>query len=159
MAIPSDPIIYRQKRNFRVRFDGIGTAEFTSVSGLRKEVATIEFRAGGRPYATKLPGNTTIPRVQMSVGATQDHSLYRWFREVVDMRRELGSGTPSPNIYRTGEIVQYDNGGAILESIRLFDCYPAMFDAGEWDATADEVLIQQLEFEVTNWEPIAVDLE
>jgi phage tail-like protein len=157
MGIPSDPLIYRLKNKFSVSIEGVGTSEFQSVTGVRKEIAPIEFRAGGRNLATKIPGNVTIPPVQMSIGKTQDFTLYQWFREVADLRRELGSGQPDGAFTRTVDIVQYGNGGGVLDRYRLFQAWPSLFDAGEWDATSDEVLITQIELQIYNWEPLGLD--
>lgn len=156
-GIPSDPVIYRLKSRFSVEIEGIGTAEFQTITGLRKEIAPIEFRAAGRNFAKKLPGNVTIPPVQMSVGKTQDFSLYKWLRDVTDMRNSLGSGLPDGAFMRTVDIIQYGNAGVVLERYRLYKAWPSLFDAGEWDATADEVLMSQVELQCENWEPQGVD--
>lgn len=142
MAIIGTPRKFFDRFSFIVDIDGVGSAAFTTATGLQAEAAVVEHSEGGVLTPFKSPGRVTFAPVVLTRGATSDIDLLNWFEEVLDAIANAGLAEPS--FRRNADIVQTDRAGATLERWRLADAWPSIYTPGEWDNTADEKRIESV---------------
>jgi phage tail-like protein len=73
---------------------------------------------------------------------TTDRDLFDWFQDVAIT--SSGLGLTDPNYKRNLDIVQLDRDGTTLRRWTLYRAWPIKFIAGEWDAEADENVIEKV---------------
>ena len=61
-----------------ITFDGMPTAYFRSVSGLKVEIEVVEFREGGSNDVRKLPGQVKYPNLVLKQGFSGVSELQKW---------------------------------------------------------------------------------
>lgn len=153
MAIISEARAYHKKFLFQVEFEGLDSADFVNVTGLRAQTAVIEQWEGGRTTAHKSPGRTTFPNITMQRGRQSGKlSIYEWYRQVTNAAIGRGVALPDPQFRRNGAIVQYDLDGSILSEWKLINAWPAEYMPGEWDATTDENLMEEVVLVIERFE-------
>lgn len=134
--------VFHVKPKFRVEIDGFVSAEFSKASAVEIEFEEAKYRQGGQLHETKIPVLATFSDVTLERGSSKDLDFYNWTRQVGNAA--TGTGLVEPLFRRTVDIVQLDRDNKVLQRWRLFRAYPKKFVAGEWDANAAEVIIQQL---------------
>ena len=150
MPILGTPRKLHERFKFLVHIDGVESAAFQKCSELSVEVADISYWEGGALIPIKDPGRLTFADVTLERGASQNRDFFNWARQVanatiaVPMSTALGSGLPSPAFKRDMAILQLDRDNTILREWSLYGGWPKKFVAGEWDNTADEVVIESL---------------
>jgi len=142
MAIIGQPRSFAKKHRYLVEADGISHAGFAKYSELSVEVATVQYFEGGSILPNKSPGRLTFPDVTLERGVTQDRDLFDWFQDVAIT--SSGLGLTDPGYKRNLDIVQLDRDGTTLRRWTLYRAWPVKFVAGEWDAEADENVIEKV---------------
>lgn len=143
MPITGQPRNYDKKFNFTVEIDGLDVAWFESISSLEAEVGVVEQHEGGQlNVADQSPGKVKFAAVTLSIGATDNRELYDWWLQVVNAA--ANSGLPDAGYKKSVAIVQNDRDGTEKRRWNLFEAWPSKFVAGEWDAKAEENVIQQV---------------
>jgi phage tail-like protein len=133
--------------NFAVELDGITRAGFRECSGLENSQNAGEYREGTdkNPSVRKLPGLVTHSDITLSRGITSDSKLWEWREKVmkgVVERHDIS-------------ITLLDDGGGNAKiTWNLFDCWPRQWTGPSLNATADDVVVEQL---VLAYERIEVD--
>lgn len=132
--------------NFAVELDGITRAGFRECSGLENSQNAGEYREGTdkNPSVRKLPGLVTHSDITLSRGITSDIKLWEWREKVmkgVVERHDIS-------------ITLLDDGGNAKITWNLFDCWPRQWTGPSLNATADDVVVEQL---VLAYERIEVD--
>ncbi len=150
------PRNYYKKFKFTVEIDGMTYAGFSTMSELKQSVGVVEHREGGTLLADKTPGLVTTENVTLERGATQDRELWLWWRQVVRTSNAQGTSLAASGFSRPGALVQQDMDGAELMRWNMTGLWPVSFSAGEWDNSAEEVLIHAVELSVENFEPVEV---
>lgn len=139
---------FMKKFAFRIELDGGAGgpvyAGFSKCSELSVEVANVQYWEGGGLIPNKSPGRLTFADVTLERGATVDRALYDWLNEVVSLAAGSGIGLSDPAYKRNLDIVQLDRDGAVQRRWSIYNAWPTKFVAGEWDANADEVLIESV---------------
>lgn len=150
MPVTGTPRNYDKKFLFAVEIDGLDVAWFESVSGLESEVGVVEQHEGGDPnVADQSPGKVKFSAVTLTLGATDNHELYDWYLLVIDA--EAGTGVVDAEYKKNVSIVQKDRDGSEKRRWDLFECWPSKFKAGEWDAKAEENVMQEVTLTVKRW--------
>lgn len=159
MAIFGKPRTFDKKFKFVVEVDGLGWAGFQKCSELAVEIQQVKYREGGTLVAHKDPGLVEVSDVTLSRGATRDHDLWNWVKQVVDMIASggggaggIGAGAVDPDFRRNADIVQLDRDGTELRRWSLYSTWPTKFVAGEWDNDADENVIETITLAVPNFD-------
>src|SRR3990172_6804347 len=116
------------------------------MSELKVEAAKIEYFEGGALIPIKDAGRLTFSDVTLERGATDDFDFFNWMNDVGNAARGPGGvGVVSPNFKDDSlEIVQRDRDNSTIRSRHLIGAFPISYMAGDWDNTADEVVIEQL---------------
>jgi phage tail-like protein len=132
--------------NFAVELDGITRAGFTECSGLENSQEAGAYREGTDKNLSprKLPGLVTHSDVTLSRGFTNDRKLWDW-RE-----KALKGSVERHNI----SIMLLDDVGEPKIRWNLFECWPRQWTGPSFNATADEIAIEQL---IIAYERIEVD--
>lgn len=144
------------KHQFLVYIDSQISAAFQKCSELSMETAKIEYYEGGAQIPWKVPGRTTMTDITLERGAFSSAKLFDWAKQVTDA--SVGN-IKAPPVYRgvgqmpaaggTGylrqlDIQQLDRAGKIVNRWRVFNAWPTKFVAGDWDNTADEVVVESV---------------
>lgn len=141
--ILGSPRSFHKKFNFSVEIDGITVAWFMSAGPLEAELGVIEQREGGNPVvANQSPGLYKTTPCVLKVGASDNDELWRWWESVIDA--ESGTGDVEDAFKRNMAIVQKDRNGAELRRWNMSEAWPSKFVAGDWDATSEENVIQEM---------------
>lgn len=140
--MPGEPLDFYERFNFIIEIDGIRRAAFNSCSELSVEVGKVELREGGRSIPHKKPGLQNFTDVTLGRGATPDRDLYEWMEQVAKMT--TGVGEIADSYKRELDIVQVDRNGAERRRWTLTKAFPLKFVAGEWDATSEEAVMEQV---------------
>lgn len=137
---------FMKKFQFRIELDGGAGgpvyAGFSKASELSVEVANVQYWEGGAVIPNKSPGRLTFSDLTLERGATSDRALYDWLNEVVSI--SAGIGLTDYAYKRNLDLVQLDRDGAVQRRWSIYNAWPTKFVAGEWDATADEVLLESV---------------
>lgn len=131
---------------FRVIVPGFpGTLAFQKVSGLKISVAATEYREGTDTNTVrKLPGLATYPNIVLSRGLTDNVSLVRWMREIVDLGNE--AQLPDDGEFRREvEIQVLSRRGELVRSYLASSAWAMDLELDELDAQSNNVLIEKLE--------------
>jgi phage tail-like protein len=122
--------------NFSVELDGITRAGFRECSGLENSQNAGQYREGTDKNLSvrKLPGLVTHSDITLSRGITTDSKLWAW-RE-----KAMKGMVERHNI----SITLLDDTGNAKITLNLFDCWPTKWTGPSFNATADEVAIEQL---------------
>ena len=132
--------------NFSVELDGLTRAGFRSCSGLESTTNAVTYREGTDRVLSsrKLPGLLTQGDVTLSRGITADDKLWKWREKVMTGQVERH------NI----SISLLDDGGNAKITWNLFEGWPTQWTGPSFDASSDEVGVEQL---VLAYERIEVD--
>ena len=132
--------------NFAVELDGITRAGFRECSGLENSQNAGEYREGTDKNlsARKLPGLVTHSDITLSRGITADSRLWEW-------REKAMKGTVERHDI---SITLLDDTGDPKITWNLFECWPRQWTGPSFNATTDEVAIEQL---ILAYERIEVD--
>lgn len=121
---------------FVVMIEGLPAATFKSVSGLSMEVEVIEYREGGDTSAIrKLPGTLRYPNVTLKRGLAAGDALWQWMLK-------SAAGTHDP---RKVTVAIYDADGKPIRTFILHDAFPVKWEAGDLDASGNEIAIESIE--------------
>jgi phage tail-like protein len=145
MAVVGTPRNYDKRFLFAVEIDGLEVAWFTTVGSLEAEITVIEQHEGGvLTAADKSLGKVKFPDITCTIGATNNRELYDWWLQVVDVA--ANSGLVDAAYKKNIAIVQKDRDGTTKRRWNLYDAFPMKFKAGEWDASAEENVMQEVTF-------------
>lgn len=144
------PRFYVDKFLWIAQIDGIQHAGFQKCSEIRGEVTEIEYSEGGAFTPQKSPGRVVFPNVTLERGQSGDFDLFAWFEQVIDITvvgpaEGVGTGLAEPDFRKEVDIIQLSRTKEPLFGWRLLRAWPRMFAAGEWDAEADEKVINKVE--------------
>lgn len=142
MAVIGTPRSFHKKFKFVVEIDGFQYAGFQKCSELSVEVVNVQYFEGGSLIPNKSPGRLTFADVTLERGATRDHDLFDWFKDVAIT--SSGLGLPDQAYKRNLDIVQQDRDGVTLRRWTLVRAWPVKFVAGEWDNESDENVIESV---------------
>jgi phage tail-like protein len=122
--------------NFAVEMNGMTRAGFRECSGLEVTQNAVEYREGtDRNNAVrKLPGMATHGDITLSRGITDDKNLWSWREDVLKGKVERHAIS----------IMLMDDIGAPKITWHLFECWPRQWTGPSFNATSDEVAIEQL---------------
>ena len=143
MGVVGSPRSYDKKFLFTVEIDGLDVAWFEACSSLEGEVGVVEQHEGGSiTVADQSPGKVKFSQVTLSIGATDNDELYKWWLRVADV--ESDTGEPDDTYKKNCAIVQKDRDGSEKRRHSLYKAWPTKYKAGEWDAKAEENVIEEV---------------
>jgi phage tail-like protein len=143
MPVTGTPRSYDKKFLFAVEIDGLDVAWFEMISGLEVEIGVVEQHEGGDiNVADQSPGKAKFAPVTLSVGSTDNEDLYNWWLEVCDAASN--SGEVDAQYKKNVAIVQRDRDQSEKRRWTLYEAWPSKYKAGEWDAKAEENVIEEV---------------
>jgi phage tail-like protein len=123
---------------------------FEKCSELSFDVAKIDYWEGGSMIPWKVPGRVTFADVTLTRGACTSIEFYEWATQVANASVGLfptrGWGMPTPGyIVPSIRIKQLDRDGkSVLRAWEVHNAWVQKFIAGEWDNSADGVVIESM---------------
>lgn len=152
MSVIGQPRSFHKGFLFKVEIPGVKYTGFQKVGEIKADVAVIEQWEGGARAADKSPGRYKTADVTLERGATKDHDLWTWFKQVADMSRN-GLSEVDAKYKREVDIVQLDLDGTERERWTLHDAWPTAFSAGSFDNTADSNRIESVTLTYKYFDP------
>lgn len=122
--------------NFSIELDGITRAGFRECSGLENSQNAGEYREGTDRNLSvrKIPGLVTHSDITLSRGVTGDSALWAWREKALK-----------------GSVERHDISITLLDDLgqpkitwNLYECWPTSWTGPSFNATADELAIEQL---------------
>lgn len=121
--------------NFLVEIDGIAQAGFSECTGLRLEVAVIEYREGGEMSSVrKLPGRSTVGDITLKRGITTSKELQEWLESI---RNGVANR-------KNGVIVLLDDERKPVVRWKFVNAFPRKWEGPNLDAKGNDVAIETL---------------
>lgn len=139
------------KHLWLLQLTGFDDTNFQKCSELSTENAEITYPEGGSSIPWKMPGKQTFADVTLERGTSSDAAFYQW--AVLTSNAAIkgagatsrGSGAVAGTWTRHGTLYQLDRDGVSrLRGWTIKNAWVKKFVAGDWDATADEVVIESL---------------
>jgi phage tail-like protein len=114
------------------------------VSGLEHSVEVIEYREGANiDTVYKLPGLSSFQDVTFERGVTQDTDFVNWLQQLFDF--DALDGAASEEGWRRSIIIyQLDMERTRIKSWEILNAWPRQVSTSDFDATANEVLMETL---------------
>jgi len=139
------------KHQFLVQIPGGWSAGFQKCSELSTEIAKIEYYEGGSMIPWKVPGRVSFADVTLERGTSSSLKFYEWMLQVANATvgtfPTRGFGLQTPTYMKDVKIIQLDRDGLVAGSPRIWrvtNAWVQKYMAGDWDNTADEVVIESL---------------
>ena len=144
MAVVGTPRGYDQKWAFTVEIDGLDVAWFETVTGLEFEIAVVEQHEGGNiVVASQEAGMVKFTPAVLTCGVSDNREMYDW--ALLCANAALNGGLVSPDYKKNVAIVQKERDGSTEKRrLTLPDAFVMKYKAGEWDAKASEVVIEEI---------------
>jgi phage tail-like protein len=143
MPIVGTPRIFDSKFAFLVQIDGFSWAGFSKCSAIKSTISEVKHYEGGSLLPYKSLGRGEFANVTLERGATRgDADMYIWMSMALSGPANLG--VKEVAYKRNADFVQLDRDGEVLKRYTLFGCMPVEYEAGEWDNTSDEKVIEKL---------------
>ena len=143
MSVIGQPRSYHKQFLFTVEIDGLDVGWFEKCSEIVGEVGVVEQHEGGNiNVADQSPGKVKFPAVTLTIGATDNNELYNWWLQVIDAA--ANSGGPDETYKKNVAIVQRDRDGTERRRHNLVKAWPSKFKYGEWDAKAEENVMEEI---------------
>jgi phage tail-like protein len=136
MAERQDP--YRNY-DFLVEIDGIAQMGFSDCTGFGSNTDPIEYREGGENrHVRKLPGLTKHSNITLKRGLTDNHDLYKWYKDIQKGKIQR----------KDGAIILLDTEGNPKVRWDFFGAWPTKWDGPDFSAKGTDVAIDTLELAV-----------
>lgn len=145
--------------------NGKAQAGFSTCSVPEATVEPSEYREGGYVYTRKQPGNPSMNDIDMARGVTRgDSTFWKWLRVVIEGSGEYRADLTIMHYHRDTSLNrEYPAVGTVnLAGIDLdkparqylvYEAFPTRHKvAGDLDATASEISIQELTFAFESFE-------
>jgi phage tail-like protein len=123
--------------NFLIEIDGVVKGGFSEVSGLSTDTNLIEYREGNESHGTarKLPGLMKYNNIVLKRGWTNDESLWKWRKAVIDGKTQRTHGT----------ITLLDESRKPALSWNFREGWPSKWEGPALNGKTSEVAIETLE--------------
>lgn len=120
--------------NFRVSIPGLpSTCGFKKIAGLSAERGVIEYAEGGYEMTHKLPGRAKTGELTCEKGMFPSKQVENIFRNA------LKSDDRSTIV-----VALLDAKGNVMRDWKLAECWCSKWEAGEFDATSEDVLVETI---------------
>lgn len=151
MAIVGSTRSYYKKFSFQVEIAGVAFAGFQKAGPLKMTVAKVEQWEGGAIIPNKSPGRVTVEDCVLERGATKDRDLWDWMKQVANIAKN--GGVVDPRYKRDIDVVQLERDGTELVRHTLHNAFPVVFEAGDWDNTADANVMESVTLTYDYFDP------
>jgi len=135
--------VYDKRYRFRVEIDGMTLAAFQSAGPLEATSEVVEQHEGGAQAPTKELGKLSFANIVLMKGKTDNTELYDWWKAV---------NIDGADDKREGSIVQTDRQGTEIRRYDFAGALPVRYRWGDWDATASENVIEEMELSIDSAE-------
>ena len=134
--------IYDKKYSFRVEIDGLTVASFKTAGPLEVTTEVITEQEGGSNADVKELGRSSFANITLAKGVTDNEELWFWMKEGID----------GEDASKDFALVQTNKLGEETRRWEVFGANPVRFKAGDWDGTASENVIEELEVAIESFD-------
>jgi phage tail-like protein len=139
---------------FRVKWDGNYVLGCSKISGLKRTIDVVRFRAGGN-HSTELlsPGQAKFDPLTLERGITQDLAFHDWAGLVWNYGAALGSEVSLQNFRKDIYLEFYNEAGQLVIAYKIYRCWVSEYQAlPDLDASANAVAIEHIKIENEGFE-------
>lgn len=136
-ARANDPL---QKFKYVVSIPGLPTGMgFNKVSGLKRQVGTVEYTEGGYDYTHKLVGKEKVEPITLERGMFKGSELEALYKKAL----------ADPDFRTTVTITLQDRNGVPQRTWKLAEAWVSTWEGTDFDSSSEDVAIEKitLEFE------------
>lgn len=146
MPIVGNPRTFDRRFAFKLVIDGFLSADFSKVGPLAAKISKVTYREGGKIIPNKSLGLVDFDPITCERGVTSiDQDVYLWFLQAANAAANIG--LKDQIVKRHADILQLDRDGEIIGRWSVFNAFPTEWTGGEWDASANEVVVSKLVLE------------
>jgi len=140
-TVSNDPLL---KYKYKVSVTGLpATMGFNKVSGLKREIGTVEYNEGGYSHTHKLQGKEKVEPVTLERGMfVGDSNLYTLYKKAL--------GSSDTRVVVTIELL--DKAGATAFTWKLAEAWAKTWEGSDMDANSEDVAIEKITFEFEYFE-------
>jgi phage tail-like protein len=111
---------------------------FNKVSGLKRELGTVNYDEGGYEYTHKIPGKEKVEPITLERGVyAGDTDLYEFYRSSL-----------TGEDFRTTVLIELlDKNGAVAQTWLLGEAWAKSWEAPDLDASSEEIAIEKITIE------------
>lgn len=143
MPVVGKPRNYDKKFLFKIEIEGLEVGWFETCGEISAEMGVVEQHEGGSiVVADQSPGKYKAAEVELGIGATSNDELYQWWLQVIDAA--ANAGEPDAEYKKSVVVVSLDRDGTEKKRTTLYEAWPKKYVAGEWDAKAEENVIEKV---------------
>ena len=135
--------LYDKRYAFRLEFDGIPQAAFTTCGPLEATTEEVTQAEGGALSDNKEPGKVVYAPITCTRGTTANRDLYEWWKRI---------NQDGEDDFKDFSVVQTDRAGTEIRRYNVFGTWPMRNKMGEWDASVSENNIEEIELSVSRIE-------
>ena len=152
-GVQGTPRRYDKKFLFKVEIAGLTVGWFETMSPLRAEIGVVEQHEGGQiNVADESLGKVKFNSVTLTIGTTDNEELYNWFLQCADAA--ANSGDVDDLYKKTVNLVQVDRDGTEKRRYKLFKAFIIVYEVGDWDAKAEENVMESIELKYRRFERV-----
>ncbi len=131
-TVANDPL---QKMQYRVSIPGLPEGiGFTKVSGLKREVGSVEYKECGYKAIHKLPGNEKVDDVTLERGMYASPELEEAYKKCLN----------NPDFRTTITISLYNKQNEVQRTWRLAEAWFKSWEGSDLDSMSEDVAIEKL---------------
>lgn len=125
---------------------GLVTSAFRTASGLKFNIAKIEYWEGGSLISFKEPGRVTFDDLTLERGVFWQRDFYDWVLQVVNLIKYApgGGGDVDDSYKRSLNVQQLDRNNKPAIGYPVKRAFPISWAPGDFDNSVDEVSVESL---------------
>lgn len=134
--------------NFRFDIDGFSDAcrRVTKVDAFTLKQNIVEYHYGGSTAPTKTPSAMEYPQISFYVPEADAQPFFEHYtKRALAEKRELMTHQEKDKTRHTGQIVTYDNGGAILFQVEFYEAEIVAVTPDKADAGSEEIKMVKID--------------
>jgi len=120
--------------NFKIEIEGLQKAAFKGVEGLGSETEVITFGGTSDQVQRKRPGRTKYTDITFKRGYTNDESLWKWRKSVIDGVVDR----------RAGSIIICSDDGSEISRFNFFEAWPTKWKGFTLDGKGTDTTIEEV---------------
>lgn len=134
-SVVNDPL---QKFNYVVSIPGLPNGMgFQKVTGLKRELGTVEYNEGGYAHTHKLVGREKVDAITLERGMYGSAELENLYKKTLN----------NNNFRTTVTITLQDRFGKAQRTWKLAEAWVKSWEGSDLDSTSDDVAIEKIQIE------------
>lgn len=147
MAVNVDQLApnYAQKWNWRIEMQGYEKARFTTADRPKASFEVMEFNPGGTHRPIKQPGRVSFDDLTLERGEVieSETDFLDWMQKCLHFIEGVAT-VDRAQIYRTVDMVEYDNSDVEINRWSLHDAFISGYDGNDLDGSSSDTKTESI---------------